>query len=175
MVKPIASGSSVGVSIASSYDELFRAVATASDTSPHVLIEARIQGREASVPVCDDFRGEEYYAFPPIEIIPPAQSPFFDYGAKYSGETQEICPGRFSHAEIEMLQDAARRAHRALGARHYSRSDFIVTPRGVYILEINTLPGLAPECLLPKSLAAVGATLPEFLDHVISLAIEESR
>jgi D-alanine-D-alanine ligase len=71
------------------------------------------------------------------------------------------------------LQRLAALAHKALGLRHYSRSDFIVTPkRGIYFLETNTLPGLTSESLLPKSLYAVGATLPEFLDHIITLALE---
>ena len=67
----------------------------------------------------------------------------------------------------------ARLAHEPLGLRHYSRSDFIVSPRGIYFLEANTLPGTTAESLYPKSLAAVGSGLPEFLDHVITLALEQ--
>jgi D-alanine-D-alanine ligase len=67
-------------------------------------------------------------------------------------------------------------AHRVLGLRHYSRSDFIVTKkRGVYILEVNSLPGLTKESLLPKSLEAVGCSLPFFLDHVITLALGDKK
>jgi D-alanine-D-alanine ligase len=62
-------------------------------------------------------------------------------------------------------------AHELLGLRHYSRSDFIVTPRrGVYILESNTLPGMTPESLFPKSISAVGSSLPELIEHLLSLA-----
>ena len=78
----------------------------------------------------------------------------------------------------EELQRAARVMHRALGLRHYSRSDFIVAPRkgelgaeSVYYLETNTLPGLTSESLLPKSLAAVGVSFSDFLSHLVNLAL----
>ena len=61
--------------------------------------------------------------------------------------------------------------HRDLGLRHYSRSDFIVTPKGIYYLETNTLPGLTEESLLPKSLASVGVSFPDFLAHLVNLAL----
>jgi D-alanine-D-alanine ligase len=72
-----------------------------------------------------------------------------------------------------MIQKIAKEAHKALGLRHYSRSDFIIHPkRGIYILETNTLPGLTSESLLPKSLQAVGCSLSDFFDHLIKLALE---
>ena len=64
-------------------------------------------------------------------------------------------------------------AHNAIGARHYSRSDFIVSKKGIYILEINTLPGLTAESLLPKALNAVGSSHKELLEHLISLALKK--
>ena len=67
----------------------------------------------------------------------------------------------------------AREIHKTLNLLHYSRSDFIISEKGIYFLEVNTLPGLTEDSLIPKSLEAVGSSLPEFLDHVISLAIEE--
>jgi D-alanine-D-alanine ligase len=68
--------------------------------------------------------------------------------------------------------NAAKAIHRALDLRHYSRSDFIVTPRGIYYLETNTLPGMTEESLLPKSLAAVGVSFPDFLSHLVDLALK---
>ncbi len=65
--------------------------------------------------------------------------------------------------------------HDALGLRHYSRSDFIVSPRGIYYLETNTLPGLTAESLLPKSLKAVGVEYPDFLTHLIGLALNRGK
>jgi D-alanine-D-alanine ligase len=108
---------------------------------------------------------------PPVEIIPPKENRFFDFDAKYSGKSQEICPGRFTREVKEQLEHAAKTAHHTLGLRHYSRSDFIVTPKGsVYILETNSLPGLTPESLLPKSLNAVGSNLGEFASHIVRIA-----
>jgi D-alanine-D-alanine ligase len=170
VVKPMRGGSSIGVVFVDGFHALSEALSAVFKLSPQALVEQRIRGREATVGVVDDFRGEELYAFPPIEIIPPASSPFFDYNAKYGGESQEICPGNFSPEIKRELQELAKAVHKTLRLRHYSRSDFIVSPRGIYVLEVNTLPGLTEESLLPKSLAAVGSSLPEFLEHVISLA-----
>ncbi|HLP43734.1 MAG TPA: D-alanine--D-alanine ligase, partial [Candidatus Nanoarchaeia archaeon] len=64
-------------------------------------------------------------------------------------------------------------AHKALGLRHYSRSDFIVTKRGVYILETNTLPGMTSASLFPKALSVAGISVGEFLDHIIELALSK--
>ncbi|MBC7836866.1 ATP-grasp domain-containing protein, partial [Acetobacteraceae bacterium] len=133
-------------------------------------VEEFIKGKEATVGVVDNFRGEKFYALMPVEIVPPPSREFFDYHAKYSGESTERVPGNFTHSEKEELMYLAKRAHETLGLSHYSRSDFIVSKRGIYFLEINTLPGLTGESLLPKALAAGGSKLPEFLDHVITLA-----
>ncbi len=170
VVKPIGWGSSIGVSLVGGYAPVLAAVEQLfADGAPAVLIEEYIRGREATVGVVEGLRGETLYGLPSIEIIPPGDD-FFSYGAKYSGESREVCPGNFSRVQAEELQRVAKVMHRSLGLRHYSRSDFIVAPKGIYYLETNTLPGLTPESLLPKSLAAVGVSLPDFLSHVISLA-----
>lgn len=172
MVKPVSGGSSVGTAIAKTIGDLEKAIAEALKHSDKVLIEEYIFGKEATCGVIDQFRNEMIYALLPVEIRKPADSVFFDYEAKYSGQTQEICPGNFTAIENETIQRMAKEAHKALGLRHYSRSDFIIHPkRGIYILETNTLPGLTSESLLPKSLAAVGCSLSDFLDHLIKLAL----
>lgn len=175
VVKPLAAGSSHGVSIVHSFEDLRGALAKAFEISPKAIIEQYMRGREATCGVIDNFRGEDVYALLPIEIIPPKQAGFFSYEAKYDESSQEICPGNFSAEEKAELQSAAKAIHQALGLRHYSRSDFIVTPRGIYFLEVNTLPGLAPECLVPKSLDAIGCSMSDFLDHLVSLAIGKQK
>ncbi len=175
VVKPATLGSSVGVSIARDYHGFVSSVRRALSHAPIVMAEELISGREATCGVVDNFRGREIYSLLPTEILPPEHKDFFDYEAKYSGESKEICPGNFSPQEMNELERLAALAHKTLGLRHYSRSDFIVTPkRGIYFLETNTLPGLTSESLLPKALRAVGAELPEFLDHVITLALSRS-
>lgn len=171
VVKPAGWGSSVGVSIVSGYEPALKAVdALFAEGAPSVLVEEYLKGKEATTGVVEGLRGEALYGLPSIEIIPPGDD-FFSYDAKYSGKSREICPGNFSRAEAEQLQHAAKAMHRALGLRHYSRSDFIITPRGIYYLETNTLPGLTEESLIPKALAAVGIRFSDFLDHLIGLAL----
>lgn len=169
VIKPMGLGSSVGVSIARTGIELDEALQKAFQYADRIMVEEFIGGKEATCGVIDGFRGEEVYSLLPVEIIP--EFGFFDYDAKYGGGTQEICPGNFSQAEKYELQDLAKKAHKALGLRHYSRSDFIISPkRGIYILETNSLPGLTEESLFPKSLKAVGSSLEEFVEHLINIA-----
>ncbi len=171
VVKPAGSGSSVGVSIVRTFADLMPALEKAFAIGDTAIIEEYIDGREATCGVVEGFRGEQLYALLPVEIIPHADRDFFDYEAKYGGKSQEVCPGEFDRAIKDELQRLARLVHKELGLRHYSRSDFIIHPtRGIYFLEVNTLPGLTTESLMPKSLTAVGSSLSEFLDHIITLA-----
>ncbi len=171
VVKPTSAGSSVGVSIARTPEEIADAIVSAIKHSSSVLVEEFVPGREATCAVIDDFRGQEYYALPPVEVKP--HNEFYDYKAKYEDESDLIVPSNFSQEIKKEIEKMAISAHTALGLRHYSRSDFLVSPRGIFILETNTLPGLTDHSNLPKSLAAVGATMPEFLRHIISLALNK--
>lgn len=171
VVKPLRWGSSVGVSIVGGYVPVHQAVTELLEGGAGgVLVEEVIRGIEATAGVLESFRGETLYALPPIEIIPPEQD-FFSYTAKYSGKSQEIVPGRFQKPVQEELMRIARAMHTELGLRHYSRSDFMVSPRGIYYLETNTLPAVTSESLYPKSLAAVGVSLPDFFSHIVGLAL----
>jgi len=173
VVKPVGAGSSVGVSIVKTFADLEMALAKAFAVGDVAIIEEYIQGREATCGVIQDFRNEKTYALLPIEIIPASDRPFFDHQAKYEGKSEEVCPGNFEQETKAELQRLAKLVHEHLGLRHYSRSDFIIHPtRGIYFLEVNTLPGLTGESLIPKSLVAVGSSLPEFLDHIVTLARE---
>ena len=170
IVKPLLGGSSIAIKIVRNFDELAGAIATAKKHGD-VLVEEYLEGKEATVCVLDAGTPNEHIVMYPIEIVPPETAPFFDFESKYDPLTQEICPGRFTLKNHTDLRDLATLAHQSVGARHYSRSDFIVTPKGIYILEINTLPGLTAESLIPRSLHKNGVTFPEFLDHVIGLAM----
>lgn len=175
VVKPAGAGSSVGVSVAKDFTSLIPAIRAAQEIGEKVLVEEFVRGKEATVGVADHFGGEETYAFFPVEIIPPGGALCWTYDAKYDGSSQEICPGNFTPAQKEELTKTAKRVHKALGLSHYSRSDFIVTPHGAYFLEVNTLPGLTSESLLPKAVRAAGATLTEFFSHLIDLAIGKKK
>jgi D-alanine-D-alanine ligase len=175
VVKPVKWGSSVGVSIVGGYAPLLAITKQLlEEGSGGVLIEELIKGTEATAGVVEGLRDEELYPLPTIEIVPPEKD-FFSYEAKYSGASREICPGRFKKDVSEELMRQARLMHESLGLRHYSRSDFIISPKGIYYLETNTLPGMTEESLLPKSLAAVGVGFPQFLTHLIGLALAGKR
>ena len=171
VVKPLCSGSSVGVVMADDLATLKTALKTALKNYPSVLVEKRIKGREATAGVIERFKGQEIYSLPVIEIIPPETSDYFDRTNKYDGSTEEICPGRFSEAETTTLQQAAADVHQTLGLRQYSRSDFIVADDGVYFLEVNTLPGLTPTSLLPLSIKTIGSSYSELITHLLTDAI----
>jgi len=172
VIKPISSGSSIGVYIAKDFGSLLTAVQKELECSETVLVEEYISGREVTCGVVDGTRQGNPYALHPVEIIFPEESEFFDYRAKYNGETLEICPANLFPNTTKRIQDLATRAHNALGLRHYSRSDFILSKRGLYILETNSLPGLTEKSLLPKALKNTGLEFPEFLDYVLTLALE---
>lgn len=170
-VKPNSGGSSVGASLCRNTRELAEGLRRAFQYGNLAMVEECVSGREATCGVIEDFRDKRHYALFPIEIIKPNEKDFFDYQCKYDGTTREICPGNFTQEEKREIQDVAVKIHRALGLRHYSRSDFIVSRRGIYALEVNTLPGLTAESLFPKAMAAVGCDYAGFLDHLISLAL----
>lgn len=172
IVKPLSLGSSVGISIVGGYAPVYHAIDSLR-SSGAVLVEELIRGREATVGVVEKLRGEDLYRLPVIEIIPPEESAFFDAESKYNGRTEEVVPGRFSKIESEELLRQAALMHEILGLRHYSRSDFIVSPKGIYFLETNTLPGLTSESLLPKALKAVGVSFSDFLSHITHLALHK--
>jgi D-alanine-D-alanine ligase len=177
VVKPASAGSSVGMTLAKTFEEFWEGLKSAFEHSSQVLVEEYIKGKEATAGVVDGLRGQKLYSMLPIEIVPPAKATFFDREVKYNGETIERVPGNFTKEETAELQRLAMLAHEALDQRGYSRSDFIVTPRGVYFLELNSAAGvgLTKESLVPKALAAAGVSMDEFLDHVIKDALERKR
>ncbi len=172
MVKPISSGSSLGASVVYNPQDLLVAVRAALEYSPSVLIEKFIEGREVTCGVIESVAGDTVYALAPIQIVKPEGNNFFDYKAKSEDGPHKVTVTDFTPEEKEGIQRLAIEAHQALGLRHYSRSDFIVGDDGeIYLLEANSLPGLAPEAVFQKSLAHLGSTFPEFLDHVLTLAM----
>ena len=167
VVKPVDSGSSIGVAIPETAAELGAALIENLKYG-RVLIEQYVHGREIDVGVLGD------RALPSIEIIP--KHGFYDYKNKYqAGATVEICPTPIDPAIEKRLGEAALKVHRALGLSAYSRSDFIVDGEEVYFLEINTLPGMTPTSLMPQEAAAVGIDYESLCKKVIEMAMEETR
>lgn len=174
IIKPLAMGSSVGVTIARNIIELGEAIDNAFKYSENILVEEFISGREATCAVVEDFQGKDLNVLPPIEIVPKSKSGFFDFDAKYNGQGEEICPGRFSEEENREIVRLSELVHKTLNLKDYSRSDFIIHPRrGIYFLEVNTLPGLNEATLLPKALKSAGSNLTEFIDHLIKRVLKK--
>ena len=170
IVKPIKGGSSVNTFLCKSFPELVEALSLMMDQGKDTLVEEYISGREGTVGVVEGLRGENFYSLPAVEI--KTKRDFFDKVAKYTGESEEICPGNFSEEDKKQMASIAKDIHEKLGLRHYSRTDFRLHPKkGVYVLEVNTLPGFTSESLLPKSLNAVGMELHEFVDHLLQKAL----
>ena len=171
IAKPAKDGSSYGLIFVHSSQDLV-AVRHAARTEEYV-IEPFIAGTEATCGVLERTDGS-VIALPPIEIIPAEGA--FDYQAKYIAKaTQEICPGRFAPEISAQLMDQALRAHRALSCGGYSRSDFIVSEKGLVYLETNTLPGLTRASLYPKALKAEGIEFVDFLHGQIALAEKRAQ
>lgn len=171
VVKPSCLGSSVGISIVDNEKDLKKAINKAKQVCDEVIVEEYIDGIEVTCGVLDNFNGQKHFALPVTEIIPP-DGHFFDYQVKYDGSTQEITPARISKSLTRKIQEQAIKAHQILGCRGYSRADFILkNNKTPYILEVNTLPGLTSESLLPKAAKAAGIEFSELLDIIIKNAI----
>ncbi|MDC1205279.1 D-alanine--D-alanine ligase [Candidatus Pacebacteria bacterium] len=175
VVKPIAGGSSIGTAMANSPSSLVAAIEKVFETYDDLLVEERIRGREATCGVVENFRDQKVYRLPNIEIVPPHSADFFQADVKYTGETEEICPGRFKTEEKNRIEELAHTIHDVMGLKQYSRSDFMVTDDDIYFLEVNTLPGLTENSLVPKSLAAVGCSYKDFIEHLLTDALVTKR
>ena len=154
------------------YKELMHAVRSILDLHPAAIVEEFIKGREITCGVVDMPDGQDPQPLLPVEIIVPSDESVWGYESKYSGRTTEICPAEIDDELMSRIQVLAVAAHNVIGLRHYSRTDFIVNREGVWLLEINSLPGLTEESLLPKSLKAAGLEFPDFLDYIVTLAME---
>ena len=169
VVKPIASGSSIGVYIVKTAAELKQALEESVPLGGRTVIEEYIKGREIQVAVLGD------RALPSIEIIPKAG--FYDYTNKYQpGAATEVCPSRIPASWEKAVGDAALAVFRAVGLSVYARADFIVAPDGVpYFLEINTLPGMTPTSLVPQEAAAAGMDYGTLCETIIQLSLEARK
>jgi D-alanine-D-alanine ligase len=174
IMKPLSGGSYIGMKICKTYADIINAFMEGININGDILVEEMIEGKEATVGVINNFRNNSVYVLPSIEIRIPKSKTFFDFEAEHKGQSEEVCPGNFTSEEKAELERLATLIHTGLNLDHYSKSDFILSPKkGIYTLEVNTLPGLTNESLVPKMLNAVGSTVPEFIDHVIQLALKK--
>ena len=169
VVKPVASGSSIGVSIVHTPDELRQALTAGLELGGRTVLEEYVKGREIQVGILED------RALPSIEIIP--REGFYDYANKYQpGAALEVCPADIPPETEEKVRAAALRVYETLGLSVYARADFIVTSDGEpWFLEINTLPGMTPTSLLPQEAAAAGIGYGELCRRIVEASLEARR
>jgi len=170
VIKPRFQGSAVGVAIVRTHEEWTAAMLDASKLYAQILAEEYLEGREFTCAVL----GEE--ALPIIEIVANRDG-FYSYRAKYEpGGSTHVVPARIDEDLAARLQMLALSAHRLLGLRDYSRSDFIVTAdRRPYLLEINSLPGLTPVSLFPDACAVVGISFEALIDRLVGYALARAE
>jgi D-alanine-D-alanine ligase len=153
VIKPANRLNNLGVRLAHTFHELKKIIKETFSHSPRVLVEEFIKGDDASCLVIEGHDGEMIYTLYPLE--------------------KSI--SKFKKKQIKEIGDIAKQAHKILGLRHYSDSDFRITPKGkIYILETNSLPLLHENSLAHQSLLALGWKVPEFVDHVLKLTVSPS-
>jgi len=162
VIKPVGGGSSVGVSMADTAEELRAAISAAEKWEKVLLVERRITGREFTMGILD---GE---TLPPVEIIP--KEGFYDYKNKYQGTTEEICPAEIPAAILAEMSRLTKLGFDALRLKHYARFDFLLDGEGrLWCLEANTLPGMTPTSLLPQEAAAVGIAYSDLCEKILTM------
>lgn len=173
VIKPPCEGSSVGVMIAKTAEELPGAIAEASKFGKELLVEEYISGKELTVAILDGV------ALPVVHICP--RSGFYDMNNKYpslygGAGSDYICPAELTEEETKAVQEAALAAYRSLNVEVYGRVDVLLTDDGKpYVLEINTIPGMTSASLFPKSAAAAGISYAELCTRIAEISLRQQR
>ena len=169
VIKTTGGGSSLGVFLPEDRAALREALVKVQDYHGEVLMEERVYGRELTVAVLGD------RALPAVEILPAEKD--FDYIAKYqNGGARELCPAPITEAEQKKLGDLALKLHRTLGLEVYSRTDFILDGEGnPWCLEVNSLPGMTANSLVPKEARAIGMTYNQLCEEIVQQSYRLKR
>lgn len=165
IVKAVSGGSSVGVEIVKEPKDLEPTFNKIKEKYQDAFIEEFIEGREITVGIL----GNE--VLPVAELVP--KSEFFDYRAKYTpGVTEEIIPAELPEKVYKEAQSLALQSHRAIGCREFSRVDMIVQDNKVWVLEVNSIPGLTDMSVLPMEAKHIGITYDEVIYRILESAIK---
>ncbi len=166
-VKANKAGSSFGVSKVYKKEAIKEALEIAYKEDDEVIIESYLDGTEVSVGVIT-YKGK-VKVLPITEIV--SSNDFFDYKAKYLGESQEITPARLSKEQEEKVRKVAQLVYEALHLKGFSRSEYIFKDGEPHLLEVNTVPGFTRASILPQQAAAVGIGLSELFENAIEEAL----
>jgi D-alanine-D-alanine ligase len=166
-VKPNNAGSSFGISKVKSKEELIPAIEKAFKEDTELLIEEFLDGPEITIGVIN-YQGE-IKVLPMTEIV--TSNDFFDYEAKYLGKSEEITPARIPDETHEKLEILAKKIYQILNISGISRSEYILVNNEPYFLELNTVPGLTTESLIPQQAEAAGISLQNLFHNAIEMAL----
>ncbi len=167
-IKPNNAGSSYGISKAYTNEEVLQGIETAYKEDSSILIESFLNGTEVSVGVIQ-YKGA-IKVLPITEIV--SENDFFDYEAKYEGKSQEITPARISSEAKKRVEEVAKKVYKALNMRGFSRAEYIFVNDEPHFLEINTVPGMTLQSILPQQANAAGISLFELFDNSIQMALK---
>ena len=162
-VKPNRSGSSFGISMVKEFNELESAIERAYQEDNEIIIESYLKGTEVSVGVIS-YKGE-IKVLPITEIV--SENEFFDYEAKYQGKSKEITPARLDENIEQKIALIAEKIYRILKMEGFSRSEFIIVGEEPFLLEMNTVPGLTQESILPQQAREAGISLNDLFENAI--------
>ena len=163
-VKPNAGGSSFGISKVKEEADLEKAIQEAFKEDDEVIVEAYISGTEISNGIF--ISKNKYYRLPVTEI--DTDNEFFDYEAKYTdGKTREITPARLNEDILEKIKNETKNIYQILHCKGVVRVDYIVENNQAYFLEINTVPGMSAESIIPKQVKYYGLELSDFINAII--------
>ena len=167
-VKPTIGGSSFGISKVEREEELVPAINKAFEECPALLIEECISGRELTVGV---YRKDGNVCTLPVTEIVTTRG-WFDYQAKYQGQSSEICPAQINQKTTTAVKDLSEQIYTYMGCNGLVRMDYILRGDSIFFLEINSTPGMTPMSLVPKQIEAAGLTMQQFLTTLISQSME---
>lgn len=168
-VKPNRSGSSFGISMVKQSEDLLTAIENAYKEDNEIIIESYLKGTEVSVGVI--LFKDEIKVLPITEIV--SENDFFDYEAKYEGKSQEITPARISEEEQLKVEEIAKRIYKILKMTGFSRSEFILVDGEPFLLEMNTVPGLTAESILPQQARQAQISMAKLFDNAITIALNK--
>ncbi|WP_430409738.1 D-alanine--D-alanine ligase [Kordia sp.] len=168
-VKANKAGSSFGISKVHKIEELQNAVAIALKEDDEIIIESFLDGVEVSVGVIN-YKGA-ITVLPITEIV--SENDFFDYEAKYLGKSQEITPARISPEMEANVRKLAKEIYQILKMEGFSRSEFIFKGTEPYLIEVNTVPGMTEESILPQQATIAGISLPDLFGNAVELALSK--